>query len=734
MGTDDLQEQPLHEAVSNAKPKSQIEVKVKSGALLFYRPQTHELVTVPPEFAAAFENECRLMDMLVQDFRLAKENHLQAADELLKTQRRADGPGRAVPQDPRLLSQAEQNLTQANQALEEKQKALMDNIEPLGELDPTGDKILELIPLAPQGKRSQWSHGKKWTYVRSQKVKSHMRGYALNADERSRHQGNAESSILKNGKIDTAKLRTQINNLEATGKIAEIHKDGVLWPELNESIKSSLDAWANGLNQGRSRVELKPEAQLLRYFAGAGLQTEWKPREGKVALRGNVRGEFMVAEGKFTAGCYWPDRAGVMWALTGAQSGTQHKIGLMRLAAEMEMFGLAGASAVAELDVEVDYTRLAEGKTGMRGRRRTPSKTPRQVDIAKKARDGAAVNVGGDVFAGVRVGGGVKGKIQWNSPEAKEFTDLALIGPGVALQAGVGIGGQVAITFMGGKFRVLLVASACFGPGARGKLELEVDFAKTLEFCQYLAHALYATGYEFMAIIADDGFKAWKSYTLWAIQTGEDIGKTIKRLEDGFDDVLKDLLKQFEKEEARIQLMNRVLSRPRILDFSPPETKAMILYQLTRHSWLTKTVLVGENQGLSPETLKRRKEAVLVVCKKARSKAEFRNIMQHMTANGRKRAEDWETSFDHVKRFMNMGYDPADYDQQVKDYFEALPTEHPPLDALYTRLYDEPVLGYAFVDNDERQYLANAQTGDHDGYFVAGGYKPGDASPGVTVA
>jgi hypothetical protein len=735
-------DEPIAQATTNSRSGSQVDVPLDQGAALFYRPQTNEFWFVPPESTHEFETECKNFGKLIFDFRAAKEHQLQMADELLQVQRTLLNPSAKFNLPPRAIESATAKLEAAEKAVETQQKKLEAEIKPLGELDATGDKIMELIPIAQRRTAAgggttaglnrdpkQFAWNKKWTYVRADKVKSHFRGYKLSPREKVDAAGKPVNTVVENGKINTKKLGEQLRAFEATGKLAEWKKTGLLWEHGNAVISESLNSWAQGINQGNSHFEIKPEVQLLRYFAGAGLQSEWKPFEGKVALRGNVRGEFMLAEGKFTAACYFPTRAGFMWELTGPKSGKVHKIGLMRFGARLELFGLVGASAVAELDVTVEYRDAVKGLAGMRGAKRTEPLKSQVLDVSKKARDGASVNAGGDLFVGARAGGSVLGAIEWNSPESKEFEDLAKVGPLLAGQLGAGIGGHVTVTYAQGKFRFQISAEACLGAGARGKLELEVDVGKVFEFFKYLSHALYATGYEFMVIIEKAAFEAWRDLSFWVIKTGGEVEAEVRQVGNNLIRNINQLIDQLEREADRVWLMDKVLKRPRVLDFAPPETKGMILYQLTRHSWMSNTVFASENQGLNVDTMKRRKDAVMIVCRKARSKREFENMMQHMSKRGAKVAEPWTASFDHVKRFMNMGVDTADMDSQVQSYYQSLATEFSPLDTMYASLYDEPVVGYAFVDNDHPAYAMNGIRGSDERYFAMGGFDPGPVEP-----
>lgn len=730
-------EEALKEARTNVPHESQVEALVRPGPLVFYQPYSGELWVVPAASKAAFEAECRMMDRLMHDLLAAKDASYNAREAWLEAERAGVGPARTVPQHPQDRQQAQKKLEEAEKKLAAAQQKVDEEFKPLDKLDDTGGKIHELIPIAnrktPRAsattavERQGHAWGKKWTYVRSDKIKSHFRSYRLNQAEQGKHQSQS-GSFVKNGKIDKVELGKQLTTLETSAKwqekIAEVQ--GTLANDLNRSIKDTLEKWAEGLNgDPKQKVELKPEVQLLRYYAGAGLATSWNPKKGNVGVRADARAEFAIAEGKLTAGGYWPARGGHPLQLRGPKSGKVYDAGLVRFGCQMELMGMAGASACGQLGLEVDYSSVGGRgkKAALRGRPTRKPLSSKGVTLGSQVRDGAELSAAGDLFAGVRVGGSIKGVFQWNDPEKKEFGDLAVIGPGGQVQAGAGIGGQFFITFNNGKFRCLASGSICWGVGAGGKLEFEVDVKKAFDFTRYLAYLLYSVGYEFLQILDEVAFRAWANFSLWAIQYGQSLADAVEMFGDEFDQALNTVRAQFEKESERVTLMNRVLDSPQVLDYAPPETKGMILYQLTRHGTLTKTVFLPANQGaVSPleETLDRRKQAVLKVIRKARSKAEYRNILQHMTAGATK--VSWQASEAHVQRFLDYGIDRKDLDGQMRRHERSLAV-------IYDGLYDAPVLGYPFVDNDRPQYALNAMRGHHEGYLVAGGYEPGPMRP-----
>lgn len=728
-------ETTLVDSGSNPRDSSQVDAFVDPAPLIFYEPQTGELWVVPAEHAAAVEKECRQMDKLAYDLNQAKDAYLVIQDELLEAQRAAGAPDRTVPRHPQELLKAQKKLAEAERTLQKAQAAMEDEFKPLGTLDGTAGKITELIPIRQRNKRNTgaktkpekngYTWARKWSYVRNDKVKDKRRKYPLNKGEQAKYQGQSDS-FLKEGKVDTAKLGKQLTELESSANWkAEVGVQGAFFEGVNRSIDETLKAWADGINADPSqRIELGAEAQLLRYFAGAGVSTSWNPKKGNVAVRADARAEFAIAEGKFTAAGYWPARGGHMISMVGPKSGKTYEAGQIRLGLQLELLGMAGASACGQLGLEVDYSSLTgKSKAGLRGRSSKKPLSAKGLKLGREVRDGAQVEGAADLFAGARAGGEIKGLIEWNDPENRKFEPLCKIGPGGQVQAGAGIGGQFRIDYNNGKFRLLVAGSVCLGAGAGGKLEFEVDAKQTFGFSRYLAYMLYGVGYEFVEIFADDAFKAWKTYSMWAIQNGQDFVDAIDAFGDAFEQALDVLQQQLEKEEDRIELMNRVLANPKALEYAPPETKGMVLYQLTRHSKVT--FLLPQNQGLTPhliETLDRRKQSVLTVIRKARSKAEYRNILQHMTADGRKDARGWRVNEAQVQEFLNMYADMKDMDAQMLRHEQSLA-------GIYGRLYDQPVLGHPFIDNDRPRYLANTLRGDHDGFHVAGGYNPGPQMP-----
>jgi hypothetical protein len=141
------------------------------------------------------------------------------------------------------------------------------------------------------------------------------------------------------------------------------------------------------------------------------------------------------------------------------------------------------------------------------------------------------------------------------------------------------------------------------------------------------------------------------------------------------------MLLDFASSQKRDELAARILAQPPMLRHSTPETKGMLIYQLTRHGkadWID----TGNYAGGDPYG--HRKQAVIAILRWVQTRAEWDNVFQHMTELGEKTQDD---TYSHVKRFLNLGIDMSDE-----------------LDRIQVRLKFNPARGYAITMNDSHEY------------------------------
>lgn len=670
----------LGTATTNRRAGSVVDVRASLDTeLLLLDPRNDQVLVVPREKASAFLREANQMEVLCQALVQSRETVLTLEEKFARL-RRQRFPGLLDVQA------TEHDLQRARKAYDAAYAAVKKELGDKGYLSSSGDgrELLELIPLARRtagGKPQPWA--RKWTYVRSDVMRNHWRGYALNAKE----QGQGKS-FIRNGRIDTRALEQQLTKLEpkfkAEWKLAD--EGGFVFPK--------LQAWAETLNHQAKAggVSFGYGVQLFRYFVGCAASTEWNPRGGKVGGKFNARAELMIAHGECSAEGYLPGAEGWAWALTGVKSGKEFHVGAMRLFGRARLTAAAGASAAAELGVEVDYSQLA--RAGIKGARR-PKGTDTATRKASLDKLGGEASAGADLFAGVKAGGEFTGALQYLSPEANDkFVDMASIGPKVEAQLGVGAAGSLMVDYDKGKFRLRAKAGLCLGPGAKGEVGLEVDAKCLVDFMGWLFHALLNANFELLQILTTDCYKSAMRLQVMALNGFQDAYKDVAEAWERFQ-------RQVELENQRIVLMNRVLNNPAELRLCVPEAHGILLYQLTRHGVVTK--LIPDNTGFEFEVMGRRKKAVLQICRWAQCRRQFENMVQHMGRNGEKGG--FKGNFEGLLRFMEIGPLDSRYDDELR--------------ALYARLPFEPARGYAVAMNHTGEFQAQVKIGASPMYALA---------------
>lgn len=654
--------------------------------LLLFDPKNNQLLVVPRQSAKAFLQEANHMQSLAAKLAATREDVLaleeQLAAELAKAYPSVGAAG-----------ELERKLKLARTRYEAAYEAVRNDLGKDGYLSGAGDgkELLELLPLARRKDGSVKEWGRKWTYVRSDKMRNHWRSYKLSSGDSSAAQS---KSFIKQGRIDPQALREQFGKLEPKLK-AEWKLDpkvGHLFP--------NLQAWAGALNvksDPNKPVQFNAGVHLFRYFAGAGAGVEWNPRGGKVAGKLNGKAELMLGQGECSASGYLPNPQGWAWALVGAKSGREFHIGEVRFSAEVKLAAAAGASIAAELGVEVDYTALASG--GAKGSRR-PAKasasSARKVSLADVKAEGSA---GADAFAGVRASCEFKGGLQYKNPEKNdEFDFIASVGPKVEAQFGAGAAASFLIVYEKGKFRMKAKAGLCLGLGAKGEIGLEVDARRLQSFMEWFFHALYNAGFEILGIIEEETFELLTRLQVLMVngvsQSYEDIGRAWNIFIDAM-----------EREQNNISLMNRVLSNPPTLRYCTPEAHGIMLYQLTRHGTLTK--LTPANTGWSLDLLAQRKKAVIQICRWAQTRRQFENIIQHIHPRGQKGG--FKGNLEGLKRFLEIGPFDSPYDEELM--------------SIYQRLPFESASGYKIVENHTPQFMAQAKMGPKLTYLALLNYQ-----------
>ncbi|HEX5355142.1 MAG TPA: hypothetical protein VFW93_02905 [Aquabacterium sp.] len=504
---------------------------LQSGFLLYQPDQNAFIALYADEFLT-----CR---------KDAEENNqaieaLQAANHAVTEKSLALAELKRQP-DPKVadLKAAQDALDQALSELDAKSEAAKSKIEKIADLGADENKLVELLPLtlARNAKQRTW-------YVPAKRLKSAMadrrlylvegkvernkgtadrlfNGTSLNTKEVSRRIANQVVDKAKFGK--KWKLKPQDGD-EFTGQFfAQWSK--TMGASVKEFLEREQKQIAEGLfaastmdpNNHHRQIDLKAEAQLMRWAAGAGLEANclpfqgnlfdkrdknWKDRfkrAGKAAqfnVKANAEASFALGEAKVQTIGYYPHFAG--WHVVPAGAGIALDMGNFRLRGEMTLYAVAGASVALEASAAL---MLTAGKQGLRG-------APKDKRAAK-AKVGAGANA--KLFAGLKEGVDLNGALQWLNPEGfidekspkrkdpkkswGEFVDVASVGTGVAAIQGLAASLGLEVGYNNGNFVIAAKASGCLGLGGEGSVACKVGADQIGQMFMCVLHQLKQADY-----------------------------------------------------------------------------------------------------------------------------------------------------------------------------------------------------------------------------------------------
>ncbi|MFT3734399.1 MAG: hypothetical protein QM776_05170 [Rhodocyclaceae bacterium] len=404
--------------------------------------------------------------------------------------------------------------------------------------------------------------------------------------------------------------------------------------QLSETIKHS------------DSYEVEKSAQWLRLVgcAGASAEASWKDK--RVQLQGNLQGKLVLAEGQYTMRYAVPSLKGWMMSIG------DEDLGAIRFVAECTLYGFAGAKVVASGAVGVS---LKDGKAIVQGIKRDPNtgyrdlidpktKLPKFEPAALNSstpEDVTGVKAEIGAFAGVEGGITPAGKMQWLPPQEKEFVSFAEVSATLAANAGAGANLSLNIYYANGRFRIKVAARLCWGVGAKGALEFVVNAEKMAEFVKWFYYQLLHLGFKAMVFVTKAAFEALsKLLFMLIVDPNSDVGKLLTNATRQIDAAFDDLIASLDRAREREAMVNGINRSPHWLIYATPETRGMLLYQITRHDAATHSrdipsVETGKD-WYNPEVhyLDAHKKAVLKILAPIQTRAEWANVMQHMTTNG----------------------------------------------------------------------------------------------------
>lgn len=519
------------QGTTNTRDGSLVTTTITPPPLLFFCPHTAEIVVVDSKNRSPFLQEAKLLEEIVAEHMEARLACEDAQNLLLGLSNHAQ------------ILDAQQQLTQRINEEEAARKKMADAFK--GVDHNPGKDIMELLPMWSSKVKNGVPRGKKFTYVRSDKVKGHWRGYRLSgADKPSMKSFLMYDAKDKKWEFNEKKLRESFKKVEIK-QTRELFETGPHeWaPKFIQAFNTNTH-FASPESPG-DMTEYAYGAKLLRFFSGASGNMEGELNtslddilKGKLKVKAAVKGKgeagLMLAEGRANFKIMLPHRKGFelcfLPEIKRTAGGTTQvdllSLGFFRISLDLATEGSVGASALAEGGIELELD--SKGVQKARGRqikRDAKSLSKRQMMVNNLS---AGANVGAELtaFAGAKVGAEVSGAFEWQKPESTAFSDFAKITPKVEGMAGAGGGAAFDIGYFPDekKFKVVVKLAGCVGLGVSGKIGAEIGAAHIMEFAWWFRHQVVASVDSNLKYFQDEAFKAFCAMYTLAIVEGKELG------------------------------------------------------------------------------------------------------------------------------------------------------------------------------------------------------------------
>ena len=526
------------------------------------------------------------------------------------------------------LKNAQNELDQALATLGVKSEAAKTRIEKITNLTTDQKKLIELTPLTLRRDSRHRTY-----YVPAERLKQAAADKRIYLVEGKAEREKGPKEKLFNGaKFNGAEVKRRIAE-EVVDK-AKFEKKWRLKPSdgdeyagqffsdwaksMGAPAKDFLEREQKSIIQGvfgpvnsdpsdpHRKIDLKSEAQLMRWAVGAGLEAnvqgfqgnlydkrdkDWKSRfkrAGKAVqfnIKANAEASFALGEAKAHTIVYLPHYAG--WHLTPAAAGIALDLGQFRFRGEMSLYAVAGASIALEAGAGL---KLTASKQGLKG-------VPLQSK-AVKANLSAEGKV--ELFVGLKEGIDLSGALQWLNPEGfidekspkrkdptktwGEYVDVATATAGVAGIEGLAASLGFEVGFEGGSFMIAAKADLCLGLGGSGNFSCKVGAASIGQFFMCVAHQLKQADYDRLEkLMKLRVFKAFNQ-VLYLVQTGShkfrdfvnsEIFDTVDRIGDAYLDALEAV--RNEGEHFIRKLEHQMRDKWGWFAYMPPEARGALI-------------------------------------------------------------------------------------------------------------------------------------------------------------
>ena len=454
---------------------------------------------------------------------------------------------------------------------------------------------------------------RKYTYVRSEKLKDHVRSYRIKTDEKKFDYKTMAKKVREDLNKPEFKIKFKTDNL--LEKLDSFN-------ELNEFMNQFADSTETYYLTGdkHSSYNATAEAQFFRFSSGAAFHSELDPANGKLSIAMATHAELSLAEGRAQCQLLMPSPEGIHCKFE--LNDQSCDLGFFRLDLSLTLSGNAGASA--NLGAAINFE-MVDNKPAMKGVSKD-HKNPERPDRFKKDRflheKGKVQGVNGEAgfFAGVTAGCKVNLALQWQNPEEiNKFVTLAEAGESIEVAAGIGGEAYLKIEYdeITKKFIVRFGAGLVAGIGAKGKLDAVIDGGNIYLLVQFIYHQIMKTGFVRSEIIDPESFLFLQRLLAKTFIAGSDLTQEIQLTLRDMTDWWKGLNQS--KHEAE-QLAVRILADDSFYKFSAPMIKGRFLAILCRQFLF------------SFES--KQEQAIVKLLSYTQNTAEYHEILRHTSESG----------------------------------------------------------------------------------------------------
>ena len=550
-----------------------------TDGVLLYRPENNSFIALYPEEW----NECRAEGhqnkTAIEELQEANQNVTEKSIVLHNLLKLPNAPKQQI-------AAARQDLDKALNELAEKSEAAKKRIEAITDQKVDQKKLVELVPLTM--KRVEGKPLKTPIYIKADKLKNALADHRFylveGATERKKP---AKEKLFDGMTLNHKEVHNRIK--EKVQDKAKFEKKWKWAPKDAEQFSGILTEWAKVMgtdataflerkqmdlidriggaghhdkDDAHRNIDLKSEAQFMRWAAGAGAEANFMPFQGSLydkrdkdwssrfkraaksaqfGVKANAEASFAVGEAKVETIGYYPHAAG--WHLESNLAGQELDFGFFRLRGNLSLYAMCGAS----IALEAGMTLMVVGdKQGLKG-------TPKDKAGAK-GKVGAKAEAA--VFAGLKEGIDVVGGLQWLNPEGlidpgspkrkdphkaiAEYADVATVSGGLAAIQGLAAKAGFECDYRDGSFVIAAKAGLCLGMGGSGSFAFKVGAAQISQFFMCIAHQLkHADFKKIEDMMRKDAFKIYNQILYLAVMQQSSlesfIGWSEENIQNGFD-------------------------------------------------------------------------------------------------------------------------------------------------------------------------------------------------------